>query len=203
MGQLVATFIARWLTGAIDPIGSFFSVAISFILFLPIGCILNKIRYSTYCTFATFQIIPFTLLCKNEFSFGTIISHFCLFSLTDIPEMCIICDSPPHPLTSENFQKNLPDDEGPFEIRALRPTLLRYVSSLKSSELHSWRFTIRYEQQDSASRSLRDREMSDPVDIWTFACGLYTVGRRIHFRCPCSLNDGKLRCFKKFAFIIV
>ncbi|VDL60703.1 unnamed protein product [Hymenolepis diminuta] len=96
--------------------------------------------------------------------------------LSDIPEICILCDSTPKPLIT---QVSSCFSEKERENNTSGPIIMRYVSSLSSD---GSKFSIRCEH-NSVSSSLQDVELCSPLDLWAFSCGLFTIGRRIHLRC--------------------
>nr|CDS30981.2 hypothetical transcript [Hymenolepis microstoma] len=104
--------------------------------------------------------------------------------LTDIPEICIRCDSTPRSLSTQVSSRLSKEEEEP-ESSTSGPIMLRYVSSLSSD---GSRFSIRCEH-NLVSSSLQDVELYSPLCLWTFSCGLFTVGRRIHLKCWVSPNN--------------
>ncbi|VDO01220.1 unnamed protein product [Rodentolepis nana] len=108
--------------------------------------------------------------------------------LADIPDICIRCDSTPRSLSTQVSSGFSKEEEEEARGSTSGPIILRYISSLSSD---GSRFSIRCEDKlkSSSSSSLQDVELCSPLDLWTFACGLFTVGRRIHLKCRISPDN--------------
>lgn len=86
---------------------------------------------------------------------------------------------------------SFPPEEGQ-EDDVSGPVLLRYVSSLSSSGAE---FSIRYEkgfEDYEVSNKLQVADLQSPSSLWSFSCGLFTAGRRIHFKCRLLSEEGNV-----------
>ncbi|KAL5102902.1 hypothetical protein TcWFU_001769 [Taenia crassiceps] len=123
-------------------------------------------------------------------------STVCAFGkcLTNIPHLCVICDTTLKCLSVDTVgasdSLSLPSAEMVTE-----PILLRYVSSPTDPPTS---FSIRYEcavdgrgnSDGPSSSSLHCLELRSSAALWAFARGLFNTGHRIHLCCVCDGGRG-------------